>query len=98
MYHTNDIINGAVVDRQTGVTGFRKGLGQLLQRDIILHSCLLYTSDKVGGIHQALHRAGIQPCKTAAQQLNTQLVLLQVHVVQGGDLQLTAGRGLDRCV
>ena len=43
MYHTNDVINGAVVDRQTGVTGLRKGLGQLLQRDIILHSHHIHT-------------------------------------------------------
>ncbi len=37
MYHTNDVINGAVVHWQTGVAGFRKGLGHLIQREIVLH-------------------------------------------------------------
>ena len=37
MYHTNDVINGAVVHRQTGVAGFRKGLCHLFQRHIVLH-------------------------------------------------------------
>ena len=37
MYHTNDVINGVVVHRQTGVAGFRKGLCHLFQRHIVLH-------------------------------------------------------------
>ena len=52
---------------------------------------LLDHADEVGGLHEAVHGAGIQPCKATAQQLNIQLILLQVHVVQGGDLQLAAG-------
>ena len=56
---------------------------------------LLDHPHKVGCLHEAVHRAGIQPCKAAAQQLDVQLILLEVHIVQGRDLQLTAGRGLD---
>src|SRR5699024_9627703 len=51
-------------------------------------------ADKVGGVHQAVHGAGVQPGKAAAQQLDVQLALLEVHIVQSGDLQLAPGRGL----
>ena len=37
MYHTNDVINGVVVHRQTGVAGLGKGLRHLFQRQIVLH-------------------------------------------------------------
>ena len=56
---------------------------------------LLDHPHKVGCLHEAVHRAGVQPCKAAAQQLDVQLILLEVHIVQGRDLQLTAGGGLD---
>ena len=49
---------------------------------------------EIGSFHQALHGAGIQPGKAAAQQLHIQLALFQVHIVQGSDLQLAAGGGL----
>ena len=37
MYHTDDVVNGAVVDGQTGISRFRKGIGHLIQREIVLH-------------------------------------------------------------
>ena len=37
MYHANDVINGVMVDGQAGIAGFRKGLGHLFQRDVVLH-------------------------------------------------------------
>ena len=51
-------------------------------------------ADKVGRIHQRIHRAGVQPGIAAAQQLHIQRAVLQIHPVQIGDLQLAAGRGL----
>ena len=36
MYHTDDVVNGAVVDGQTGISRFRKGIGHLIQREIVL--------------------------------------------------------------
>ncbi|SXF49311.1 Uncharacterised protein [Klebsiella variicola] len=38
--------------------------------------------------------ARVQPGKTAPQQFNMQITLLQIHLVQGGDLQLAALRRL----
>ena len=35
MYHTDDVVNGAVVDGQTGISRFRKGIGHLIQREIV---------------------------------------------------------------
>ena len=35
---------------------------------------LFHHTHEVGGIHQALHRAGVQPGKAAAQQLDVQLL------------------------
>ena len=43
MYHANDVVDGAMVDRQTGVTRLRKDLGQLLQGDVIFHGHHVYT-------------------------------------------------------
>ena len=37
MYHANDVVDGIMIDGQAGITGFRKGLGQLFQRDVVLH-------------------------------------------------------------
>ena len=37
MYHTDDVIDGAMVDGQAGIAGFCKGAGQFFQRDIVFH-------------------------------------------------------------
>ena len=37
MYHTDDVVNGAVVDGQTGISRFRKGIGHIIQREVVLH-------------------------------------------------------------
>ena len=50
---------------------------------------------KLGCFQQAFHSACIQPREAASKQLNIQLVLLKIHIVQSGDLQLASGRGLN---
>ena len=37
MYHTDDVVNGAMVNGQTGISRFRKGVGHLIQREVVLH-------------------------------------------------------------
>ena len=56
---------------------------------------VLHGADELGGLVQALHGAGVQPRVAAAQRHHGQRPLLQVHLVERGDLQLAAGRGLD---
>ena len=51
-------------------------------------------ADELRGLVQALHGAGVQPGVPAAQGHDGQRPLLQVHLVERGDLQLAAGRGL----
>lgn len=51
-------------------------------------------ADELGGLVQALHGAGVQPRVAAAQGDHGQRPLLQVHLVERGDLQLAARRGL----
>ena len=50
-------------------------------------------ADELRGLVQALHGAGVQPRVAAAQGDDGQRPLLQVHLVERGDLQLAAGRG-----
>ena len=52
-------------------------------------------ADELRGLVQALHGARVQPRVPAAQGHHGQRPLLQVHLVERGDLQLAAGRGLD---
>ena len=52
-------------------------------------------ADELRGLVQALHGAGVQPRVAAAEGDHGQRPLLQVHLVERGDLQLAAGRGLD---
>ena len=52
-------------------------------------------ADELRGLVQALHGAGVQPGVPAAEGDDGQRPLLQVHLVERGDLQLAAGRGLD---
>ena len=56
---------------------------------------VLHGADELRGLVQALHGAGVQPRVAAAEGHDGQRPLLQVHLVERGDLQLAAGRGLD---
>lgn len=55
---------------------------------------VLHGADELRGLVQALHGAGVEPRVAAAQRHHGQRPLLQVHLVERGDLQLAAGRGL----
>src|SRR3546814_6099845 len=52
----------------------------------------LHDMDEIGGIQQRLVRSGVQPRLTAAHQFNMQIITRQVHLVDVGNLQLTARR------
>ena len=56
---------------------------------------MLHGADELRGLVQALHGAGVQPRVAAAEGDDGQRPLLQVHLVERGDLQLAAGRGPD---
>ena len=56
---------------------------------------VLHGADELRGLVQALHGAGVQPRVAAAQGDDGQRPLLQVHLVERGDLELAAGRGPD---
>lgn len=56
---------------------------------------VLHGADELRRLVQALHGAGVQPRVAAAQGDDGQRPLLQVHLVEVGDLQLAAGRRLD---
>lgn len=56
---------------------------------------VFHGADELRGLVQALHGAGVQPRVPAAQGDHGQRPLLQVHLVERGDLQLAAGRRLD---
>ena len=56
---------------------------------------VLHGADELRGLVQALHGAGVQPRVAAAQGDDGQRPLLQVHLVERGDLQLAAGRRPD---
>lgn len=64
----------------------RHGHGQVLG--------VLHGADELRGLVQALHGSGVQPRIAAAEGDHGQRPLLQVHLVERGDLQLAAGRGL----
>ena len=55
---------------------------------------VFHGADELRGLVQALHGAGVQPRVAAAEGDHGQRPLLQVHLVERGDLQLAAGRGL----
>lgn len=55
---------------------------------------VLHGADELRGLVQALHGAGVQPRVPAAEGDHGQRPLLQVHLVERGDLELAAGRGL----
>ena len=52
-------------------------------------------ADELRGLVQALHGASVQPRVAAAERHHGQRPLLKVHLVERGDLQLAARRGLD---
>ena len=54
---------------------------------------VLHGADELRRLVQALHGAGVQPRVPAAQGDDGQRPLLQVHLVERGDLELAAGRG-----
>lgn len=55
---------------------------------------VLHGADELRRLVQALHGAGVQPRVPATQGDDGQRPLLQVHLVERGDLELAAGRGL----
>lgn len=55
---------------------------------------VLHSADELRRLVQALHGAGVQPRVAAAQGDDGQRPLLQVHLVERGDLQLASGGGL----
>ena len=56
---------------------------------------VLHGADELRRLVQVLHGAGVQPSVAAAQGDHGQRPLLQVHLVERGDLELAAGRRLD---
>ena len=56
---------------------------------------VLHGADELRRLVQALHGAGVQPRVAATEGDDGQRPLLQVHLVERGDLQLPTGRGLD---
>ena len=56
---------------------------------------VLHGADELRGLVQALHGAGVEPRVAAAQGDHGQRPLLQVHLVERGDLQLPAGGRLN---
>ena len=48
------------------------------------------------GFQQAVVGAGVEPGETATEALDIQVAALEVGIVDVGDLQLAAWRGLDR--
>ena len=56
---------------------------------------MLHGADELRGLVQALHGAGVEPRVAAAQGDDGERPLLQVHLVERGDLELASGRGLD---
>ena len=45
-------------------------------------------------LQQALHRSRVQPGESPAQQLHVQQPVVQIHIVQGRNLQFSPGAGL----
>lgn len=56
---------------------------------------VFHGADELRGLVQALHGAGVEPRVASAQGDDGQRPLLEVHLVERGDLELAAGRRLD---
>ena len=91
------------VDRlAVGLGGLLEPLGRdpaVLPGDLLGHGHgqvlgVLHGADELRGLVQALHGAGVQPRVAASEGHDGQRPLLQVHLVEVGDLQLAARGGL----
>ena len=91
------------VDRlSVGLGGFLQLGGRdpaVLPGDLLGHGHgqvlgVLHGADELRRLVQALHGAGVQPRVAAAEGDHGQRPLLQVHLVERGDLELAAGRRL----
>src|SRR5579872_2570278 len=69
--------------------------GDLLGATDLQALAFFYGADELAGLQQGFVRAGIEPGKTAAQQLDRQIAPLEIEIVEGGDFQFAAGRGLE---
>ena len=83
-----------------GLLQLRGGDPAVLPGDLLGHGHgkvlgVLHGADELRGLVQALHGAGVQPRVAAAQGHDRQRPLLQVHLVERGDLQLASSRRLD---
>ena len=92
------------IDRlAVGLGGLLEPLGgdpAVLPGDLLGHGHgqvlgVLHGADELRGLVQALHGAGVEPRVAAAQGHDGQRSLLQVHLVERGDLQLAARGRLD---
>ena len=68
-------------------------VGDLLHHRHAQSLAALHGAHELGGLEQALHGAGVQPRVAAAEGHDGQRPLLQVHLVERGDLQLAARGG-----
>jgi hypothetical protein len=68
--------------------------GDLLGAGDLQALAVFQRGDELAGLQQAVVRAGVQPGVAALHDLHRQLALLQVGLVDGGDLQLAARAGL----
>src|SRR4029450_13288766 len=69
----------------------------VLERDLLQAAdaqalALFVGADQLAGLDQAVVGAGVLPGEASAEQLHVQLALLQIEVIERGDLQLAAGR------
>ena len=71
-------------------------VGDLVGRARLHPLPLLQRADEVARVQQAGMGAGVQPRIAAAHRLDVQPALVQVSLQQRRDLQLAAGRRLDR--
>ena len=99
-----DLLQVLAVDRlAVGLRGLLQLGGRdpaVLPGDLLGHGHgqvlgVLHGADELRGLVQALHGAGVQPRVAAAEGDDGQRPLLQVHLVERGDLELAAGRGPD---
>ena len=56
---------------------------------------LLNDLHKLRRLNKRVHRAGVQPCVAAAEQLHVERAVLEVHAVEISDFQLAARGRLD---
>ena len=97
-----DLLQVLAVDRlAVGLSGLLEPLGgdpAVLPGDLLGHGHgkvlgVLHGADELRGLVQALHGAGVQPRVAAAEGDDGKRPLLQVHLVERGDLQLAARGG-----